>query len=692
MNLVILDRNFDSISIFDTYESLIWTDRYQEAGDFEICTPMNISFLNDIKKDYYLWSTHSDHVMIIENISIKTDVEQGIILTVTGESLESILKRRVIWGSVTLSGNFQDEIERLFNDNIISPEIEERKISNFVFKKSEDPRIQKLTIESQYNGDNIYDVIVALCKERDLGFKMVLTNDKKLEFEFYYGLDRSYNQFENTYVVFSPKFNNLVDSNYMESKSSLKNVTLIGGEGEGSLRKYTTIGEEKGLDRREIFTDAKDISSSINVSMTESFDFDQFPGEVFDDESKTFRVYPGGESLEETMYFNSCMINVSGYAGQTIEISLPKYTNESGNISNFATILVDSGKNYISTLKVWEKNDDEEAKTGSIDTYEIVLPKDAKYLYTSMFSQRAIDDEVYRGELNDFACKAIKMSDDEYLRLLKQKGKEKLSENIEIVSFEGETDPYGNFVYGEDYTLGDVVQVTDEYNHQVTSRIVELILSEDPNGNKLYPTFSTIVPEEIEPIVPEGYTKLKYIQSDGRQYINTFFVPDNYSRVVMDVEPLSGKQSVYFGVRDNDEENAFIFRHMEDRSVIYEYGKNTATRIVESLTERINIDVNMNECSYGTITFSAQESEFKCSYNLILFGYSKLGVVEEERLTGRLYSCRIYNDGTLVRNFIPCIDPENRIGLYDIIDETFYPNLGEGEFVAGKEGAENKWL
>ena len=44
----------------------------------------------------------------------------------------------------------------------------------------------------------------------------------------------------------------------------MKNVTLVAGEGEGSDRKMTSVGSGKGLSRREIFTDAKDISSNVD--------------------------------------------------------------------------------------------------------------------------------------------------------------------------------------------------------------------------------------------------------------------------------------------------------------------------------------------------------------------------------------------------------------------------------------------
>lgn len=268
MDLMVLNTNLDAISVIDTYMSFIWTNRYYQYGDFELYAPASDQILSVFKQDYYLQMRDSDRLMIIEKILINTDVEDGDTVTITGRSLESILDRRVVWGQVTLSGNFQNGVKTLLNACVISPSNTNRKISNFVFKESTDPRITALTLDAQYTGDNLYDVIQKLCEERGLGFKVTLNDSKQFVFELYSGTDRSYDQTSVPYVVFSPRFDNVISSNYMESKSSLKNVALIGGEGEGSARKYAAVGNLSGLDRREMFVDARDISSDVGDGET----------------------------------------------------------------------------------------------------------------------------------------------------------------------------------------------------------------------------------------------------------------------------------------------------------------------------------------------------------------------------------------------------------------------------------------
>lgn len=264
--ILVLNPNLETIKIIDTIKSLIWTDRYYGAGDFEIYTPVNLELMSFLQQDHYLWRKGSEHLMIIESIEIECDLEEGDHLIVTGRSLESILDRRIVWEQTILTGNFQDAIQTLLNENVISPAIEDRKISNFIFEPSTDPNILSLTVDTQIErGTNLYEAIYTLCFERGVGFKITLSDDKFI-FKLYKGQDRSYDQFDNPYVVFSSNFENLINSNYIETKTNLKTVTLVDGED----NKSTVVGGGSGLTRREIYTDAKSIYRTIDgVTLTD---------------------------------------------------------------------------------------------------------------------------------------------------------------------------------------------------------------------------------------------------------------------------------------------------------------------------------------------------------------------------------------------------------------------------------------
>lgn len=258
------------VSVVENFSSFVWTDRYYSAGDFELYVPPTIRVLTQYIPDYYIVRPDSEHVMIIDSVLLEED-DDGYSYKISGESLESILKRRILWTDTTLSGNFQDMIETLLNGSIISPSIADRKIDNFVFVKSEDEAITSLTIEeAEYSkNETIYDIIEKNCQEFEIGFKVTLTSDNKFAFTLYKGVDRSYDQTAVPYVIFSPAFDNLTSSSFLKSYTDYKNVALVTGtstDGEGeSTDLSTVVGEASGLDRRETHIDAGDVQGNTSV-------------------------------------------------------------------------------------------------------------------------------------------------------------------------------------------------------------------------------------------------------------------------------------------------------------------------------------------------------------------------------------------------------------------------------------------
>lgn len=266
MEFLVLNTKFEAVAILDVFESFIWTDRYSKCGDFEIYTSSDRQIIETLKEDFYIWTEDSEHVMIIENRKIITDVEEGNKLLVSGRSLESILDRRIVWNQILLDGDFQTQIKRLLTENVINPLDSNRKISNFIFEETDDPYILSLKVQVQYTGDNLYEAVCKLCESVSIGFKITLNDNNQFVFKLYSGTDRSYDQETNPYVVFSPSFENIINSNYYESKAEYKNVGLVAGEGEGSARRTVVVGEStlKELSRREFYVDARDISSTTS--------------------------------------------------------------------------------------------------------------------------------------------------------------------------------------------------------------------------------------------------------------------------------------------------------------------------------------------------------------------------------------------------------------------------------------------
>lgn len=270
MEFTVANDQFIDVDIVDTYKSIIWTDRYNENGDFEICVAMTEKTLDTFQNGFYMKSDISDHVMIIEDLSLQASTENGSFLIITGRSLESILSRRIIWVQTVIPKNtsVDNAIKTLVTDAIINPDIPERAISNFIYEDSTDSNVTSLKLDGdiQFTGDNLYDAVKKICDMFELGFKITLNSSDQFVFKIYSGVDRSYRQEALPYVEFSQNFDNLINSDYKLVTSVYKNVTLVAGEGEGIERKTVSINSDaySGMQRRELYTDARDLSTKVD--------------------------------------------------------------------------------------------------------------------------------------------------------------------------------------------------------------------------------------------------------------------------------------------------------------------------------------------------------------------------------------------------------------------------------------------
>ena len=264
-DVYVLNRDLTAVGLIDDYESLIWTPRYFEPGDFEIYTKASEKNLSLLQLDRYVTRPDSDMIGIIETVRIESNPETGDHIIATGRDLASILDRRIVWSLTNIEDTVEKGVRRLLTENFISPTLSDRKMENFVLGASQG---FTETMSAQYGGDNILEVVVTLCKQNGYGFRVVLNDEKNFEFQMYRGTDRSYNQNVNPYIVFAPEFENIVSSNYNHDKSTLKNACNVWGEGEEFSLKTMGVGSVSGLDRREMFVEAMDITSELDDGST----------------------------------------------------------------------------------------------------------------------------------------------------------------------------------------------------------------------------------------------------------------------------------------------------------------------------------------------------------------------------------------------------------------------------------------
>lgn len=261
LNIYIMNQDLQKIGIVDNYTSLIWSTRYVEFGDCEIYAPATPENLSIFQLDNYVMREDDDMICKIDKVELETNVETGNYLIITGTDCRKILNQRIVWKTTSFSGTAENFIRRLITQNIISPTDADRVIPRFKLGEYYGFDVH-LNLQTSY--EPIGDKIAEICRMYGYGFKVTFDGNNFV-FDVYSGVDRSFLQTENPYVIFSDDFDNLKSSKYLVDKSNYASVALVGGSGEGKDRLLTMVNTSiaTGINRHEIFVDAKSTSKSI---------------------------------------------------------------------------------------------------------------------------------------------------------------------------------------------------------------------------------------------------------------------------------------------------------------------------------------------------------------------------------------------------------------------------------------------
>ena len=167
--------------------------------------------------------------------------------------------------------------------------------------------------------------------------------------------------------------------------------------------------------------------------------------------------------------------------------------------------------------------------------------------------------------------------------------------------------------------------------------------------------------------LPSTYRKLEYIQSSGKQYIDTGVIVKDITEIKVDFQAvtiLSGENQYASSWVDYSNHiqigisgNTFI----DSGGVTY-----SQTSSVTARTQAVGVPL-------GAVNL-----------HLYLFAQSE-GTGALHYSSGRIFSCQITTADGLVRNFVPCKNPDGVIGMYDIVNDKFYQSSSSDTFIAGTD-------
>ena len=328
--LYVRDKNsYDIICIEESFSSLVWTERYQEAGDFVLEIPLHAANLDVYTRGNYLQLDESNDTMLIESLNINDEVEEPL-LEISGRSISCILERRInasrifdaYSDTVKYSGDLGNVVQSIINDEFIDPKIiqfkwmhtkedgtvEEgydtsrpssnykssemvsapyRKISNIQYTNS----VSGVTVNKEYSKlMSVYDILVSISKKSVTGFRMVLKKNGIFQLETYRGLDRTSSQKTLDPVFFNPVMDNISYVNYFEDQTNYRNIALSYSDGAWSPVDFNSSFDQEifngylwitrdgeasdsaysGLERFELAVDAR---SSASVTSYDPSDY-----------------------------------------------------------------------------------------------------------------------------------------------------------------------------------------------------------------------------------------------------------------------------------------------------------------------------------------------------------------------------------------------------------------------------------
>ena len=215
-----------------------------------------------------------------------------------------------------------------------------------------------------------------------------------------------------------------------------------------------------------------------------------------------------------------------------------------------------------------------------------------------------------------------------------------------------------------------------------------------------------------------------YLMGTGTQWIDTEHVPTLVTRSEIELKfsddeyKASGGEA-FFGIWDTPANSAYTVNFGGDQaqgrnvfpwicrwggsggpSWCRSFGGFSISTKQKTTKQTLILDAKNNYAQYGTASHDLQGRKTVETGAVTLFGrrtISKDGTesvpVYSRNNAMYIYSTKIYEDDVLVRHFVPVprglvigdfVVPSN--GMWDIVEQKFYGNMGSGEFIYGIDG------
>lgn len=283
MELYTLNPLLKRERVVDKFESLIWTERYQDAGEFELILPQSFQARDYFKTNTWVAINESYRTMKVETLENYTDDEGKELTKVSGSSIEAILDDRVAFNvkdDLTTNPKWTISLapmaiaQKIFNDICRDGVVDVHDIIPYladvdIFPPDNLP-VESGVVTIEFDPQSVKEAIKSVAELYDFGFRLVRNRDaSQLVFDVYSGVDRTSGQSIYPAVIFSPELDNLTNPRELSSVNGSKNIAYV----------YSPVGFEQvvpddvdpnttGFERQILVVKADDITDTTPAVST----------------------------------------------------------------------------------------------------------------------------------------------------------------------------------------------------------------------------------------------------------------------------------------------------------------------------------------------------------------------------------------------------------------------------------------
>lgn len=191
----------------------------------------------------------------------------------------------------------------------------------------------------------------------------------------------------------------------------------------------------------------------------------------------------------------------------------------------------------------------------------------------------------------------------------------------------------------------------------------------------------TYMPKE-----PVRYKLVQYLESNGTQYIDTGYIPTVNTTWVTECMFLgTGGSFQTMGVYGADSSHVVRFYYNTSNSTFgYNFGSSAGATLGTTNTNwnTFIIDGKRLQASRSGTSVAITSNSNMPTGTIYLFAQNATSM---NASTCRLRTCQIYDNGNLVRDYVPVQrSTDGVLGLLDRVNNVFYPNNGTGTFTTAQ--------